>query len=208
MSGDAAVALAEAEAKLTAWLAAGEEKTRAAEAAAAGLAEHEARIGTDLLDDPGGLDAATDDLLRLRAEQEVAHRAAAAAAEQVDQARRQVLSARAEGLRRRAEVLREVAAARRARTDQLLAELREHERVAYGIDMLRSDQGSVWQPRSFTDLVVAEAAVLDKRAAGLAALAASGTAEQVAQAVDRAEPDLRPVEVDALTGAADASAAV
>lgn len=206
MTADATQALAAAEDALTRWEQVVAQKARDAEVAAAGLAEHEARMGADVLDDPDALTRATDELLRLRAEQEVAHRAAETARERVGDARRAKLSAQVASLTARAGTLREVAPARQARTDQLVAALREHERVAYDVTLTHSDTGTGWRPRTFTALILEQASALDKLAAELAKVAEAGTAEQVVAALGRPVREPSQVELDALAEASQPAA--
>lgn len=128
---DAAGMLAEAEQTLARWTDEAAAKTRAAEAAAAQQAEAEARSGVDALDDPGAVGDIADQLIRLRTEQDVAHRAARAAAERLEESRRDLLRTRAGVVRDRAARLREVAAERQKRTDELLDALERHEGPRY-----------------------------------------------------------------------------
>jgi hypothetical protein len=103
---DAAAALAEAEATLARWQADVEARRQAVDAAAAEVAETQARAGVEAVDEPDAVGRLADDLVRLRAAQEVAGRALSAAGDRLDMARRAVLDARAADLAARAGRLR------------------------------------------------------------------------------------------------------
>jgi hypothetical protein len=200
---DAAAALAEAEATLARWQADVEARRQAVDAAAAEVAETQARAGVEAVDEPDAVGRLADDLVRLRAAQEVAGRALSAAGDRLDMARRAVLDARAADLAARAGRLREVAAGRQAVTDRLLAELNGHERTTYGLAphlLGVGGSGPAASPPTLTFRLTRRADWLDSRAAELQTVARDGGAEQVAAMVAQPVTEMIPIEADALAG--------
>lgn len=187
----AAAALADAEQVLARWVA-------EVEAKGAELADLQGRAGVEALDDPTAAGRLAEAMHRLGTEQDVARRAVLAAGERVVAARRVVLRARAADLRSRASRLAEVAATRQAKTDRLLAELKEHE----GPDYVPWEPGSgaalVSGPQSYkvplTGVIVGQAKRLEHQAAELDRLAAEGSPEQVAHQVGAPVPEPSTVE--------------
>jgi hypothetical protein len=170
--------LADAERTLAEWTSAAEQKTRQADAAAAELAELQAQIGDTVLDaeDQEQVDQITAAVIRVRTDQEIAHKAAEAARARLDAARRDVLSARATAYRARAAALRGVVGGHRAETERLLAALREHEGVPYV-------PARGWRP--VTAAIELAAADLVKAAGEVERLAAGGSADQVMRIANR-----------------------
>lgn len=199
---EAAEALAAAEDALIRWIADSEDRTRAAETAAAELAEAEAVAGDEAFETPDDLDQLGEDLVRRRAQLEVSHRAVEAARGRVDAARRSVLVARAGDLRARVRRLREVAEVRQARTDALLAEVGSFERTTYAVPVHLGIVGAApagaipltQRMRLCADWLNGQADEFDR-------LAESSTPEQLAVVVNRPAPPVEPVEATAIAEA-------
>jgi hypothetical protein len=200
---EAQAALTNAEQTLTRWTAQAAERGKAADLTAAELAEQEARAGDELAgsDDPeADLVAIADRLQRLRTEQQLSMQAADSARTRLDDARRAMLPAMAEVLRSRAKELREAATARQARTDQMLAELAEWERVSYGPVPRRSalGDGHTWRSVPLTERITERATWLAGQADHFTHLAEHGTADQVLSTVNAGMPEVADVERAAL----------
>jgi hypothetical protein len=196
---EATAALADAEGLLERWTSGVSNKQREAEVLAAELAEAQARAGDDLLDDEDE-DAITRiaEALRIKqVEQGVAAQAAERASERLCGIRREVLQARGAVLLLRAEALRDAAAARQARTDQLLAELADFEGVDMG-PVRRSDSLGVvsagFTPMTLTQRTLKRAQWLTDHARGHREVAEQGTDDQVAQWVNQGVPPRDEVE--------------
>lgn len=194
---EATEALAAAEEALARWVADSDERTRAAEVAAAELAEAEAVAGDAAYETPDNLDQLGEDLVRRRAQLEVSHRAVEAARGRVDAARRSVLTARAVDARTRADQLRTVAAARQARTDQMLAELNAFEQTRFTANPY-ADSGT---PMPLTKRMLHRAEWLDGQADDLGRFAETAQPEQLAAAVARPTLPVDAIEAAALTDA-------
>ena len=206
---DAAAALDAAEATLTQWSGEAADKAHAAEVLAAELAEAQARAGDDLLDaedaeeDQAAVTQIAERLLRLQTEQRLAVQAAERAAERLAVVRREVLLARAGSLRPRAAQLREAAATRQARTDQLLAELADFERVPFGPVATHSAlgvAGAPMTPNTLTQQVLRRAQWLEDHAGWLEITAAQGAQDQVLAAVNQPVPERVEVESAVFAG--------
>jgi hypothetical protein len=198
---EAAEALQAAEATLSRWSDEAADKERQAEVLAAELAEAQARAADDLLDDddPDVLSRVAADLERRRTEQALAVQAAERAAERVVAARRDVLRARAATVRTRAEGLKSGAAARQARTDQMLAELAEFERVTFGVaDQNSSGVGTPFRPWTSTRQLRNRAQWLADHADHLDVTAESGTADLVMSLANQPIPPVLEVEAIAI----------
>lgn len=199
---EATAALADAERVLSRWQGEAAERAKSADLLAAELAEQEARAGDDLLaadeDDQGAVAAVAERLTRLRTEQALAVQAANTARSRLDDARRAMLAAMAEAVRSRAQQLREAAARRQARTDQMLAELAEWERVQYDPAPRppASGVGTPFRSVPLTELVSRRATWLAQHADHLAYLASEGAADQVLSAVNAGQPE--PLDIEAL----------
>ncbi|MEV4511381.1 hypothetical protein AB0K00_20690 [Dactylosporangium sp. NPDC049525] len=191
---EAAEALASAEAALDRWIADSDERNRAAEAAAAELAEAEAVAGDAAYETPDDLDQLGEDLIRRRAQVEISHRAVTAARARVDAARREVLTARAVDVRTRANRLRAVAAARQARTDQLIAEVDAFEQTRFTVASYGLLVGSPPPPpMPLTSRMLRRAEWLDGQADELVRSAEAADPERLAAAVARP-----PLQADSL----------
>lgn len=152
------------------------------EAARAELADLEGRAGGEVLDDESAAERLTASLSGLRSRVDVADRAAAAAAERLNEAFRGVLRVRAEYLRSEAEALRVEAEQRQAKTDRLLAELSEWEGGARYVpwEPARGDassHGTITYTIPRTQAMRHRAAALDKQAAELERQAAQDPAQ-------------------------------
>ncbi|MGI5179547.1 hypothetical protein ACQEVZ_24770 [Dactylosporangium sp. CA-152071] len=198
---EAAEALAAAESSLSRWTADSDERTRAAEVAAAELAEAEAVAGDAAYETPDNLDQLGDDLIRRRTQLEVSHRAVTAAHGRVDVARREVLTARALDARTRADRLRSVAAARQARTDQLIAEVNAFEQTSFTASPFTDSAA----PMPLTKRMLHRAEWLDGQADDLARAAETANREQLAAAVARPPLPLEAVEEQAFGSAFDST---
>lgn len=195
---EAAEALAAAEAALGQWIADSEERTRAAEVAAAELAEAEAVAGDAAYETPDNLDQLGEDLARRRVQLEVSHRAVEAARARVDAARREVLTARAVDVRTRADRLRAVAAARQVRTDQLLAEANAFELTRFTVAPYIGGVGAnPPAPVPLTQRMINRATWLDSQADELVRFAEAANPEQLAAAVARPASPVDTVEEQA-----------
>jgi len=175
--------LADAESALARWAA-------EVEAKGAELASMQERAGEEALDDPDGAGAIAAAMSRLGNEQDVARRAVAAATARVQAARRKVLGERVAALTDRVARLRKAAAIRQKRTDVLLAELLEHEAATY-VPYVPGPVSS-GESASFkipvTQLLLANATVLEQKAKALLVVAESGTADAVAVWVGNPTP--------------------
>jgi hypothetical protein len=205
---DAAQAVEAAEAALARWSGEAVDKANDADRLAAELAEAQARCGDDLIDDddPDAVSRIAGALLHLQTQQAVAVRAAEVAEGRLTAARREVLRARAGNIRARAVRLREAAAARQARTDQLVAELQDWERVTYAPAQMYSSLGVVGQavtPRTLTQNVLERAGWLEEHAGQMERVADRGDAGQVAARLAVADPE--QVEIEHAVAAASAA---
>jgi hypothetical protein len=200
--------LTAAEKQLERWQSESADLLHAAEVLAADLVEAQARAADDVLDDedPSALSRVAQALTAKQAEQELAVQAARRAADRLSGVHREVLKARGAAVRSRAVELQNAAAARQARTDQMLAELAEFEAVQFG-PVARADVFGVvaggFTPRTLTQQLAARAQWLLDHAAGQEHLAEHGSDVQVAGAVAAGLPPVDDVErVSALTAAA------
>lgn len=139
----------------------------------------EARAGDEVLADETAVARLSGDLTRLAAEESVAAKAAAAAARQLDTARRDVLRTQAAELRDRAGKLVQVADERQRKTDRLLAELKVWEGgtdyVPFERNQMTEYRGDVPADRTPTTVNLRFAAIdLERQAAELEQLAQSG----------------------------------
>lgn len=198
----AAAALADAETALQRWTTDAENRGRLAEQAAADLAEAQSVAGDAAYETPANLESLSADLVRRRAELEVSHSAAAAAQNRVDDARRALLLARADDVAARAARLREVAAARQAHTDKLLAVLNAHERTQFRAGDHTSMLPSVVP---LTQRLLDRASWLDGQARELRSTAGGGNPAQVAAVLGRPVPQI-DIEAEALAGDLDPAA--
>jgi hypothetical protein len=135
------------------------------------LADLEARMGDEVLDDETAAERLAEQAARLRAAIDVADRTAAAAGRNLIEARRAVLKARAAELRAEAARIREEATQRQAKTDQLLAELSEWEGGCRYVPWEPPPGQGIAEPMSYkipkTRAMLSRADVLDQRAADL-----------------------------------------
>jgi len=202
--GEAATALEAAETTLARWAGEVARLTHAAEVLAGELAEAQARAADDLLDaedaddDAAAVARVADDLLRRQTEQGVAVQAAERAAERLAGVRRDVLRARAASIRTRAVRLQEIVAMRAAKTDQLLAELAEWERVAFAPAARVDSMGvasSMSAPASLTQQVRQRAEWLGLHAGHLDQVAAEGPDHEVTRITGAGLPELAAAEL-------------
>lgn len=198
---DATAAVDAADASLCRWLDETAAKEKAAEVLAADLSDLEARAAEDLLkdeDDPDGLARVAAKLTQERTELELAGQAATAASARLLDARRDVLVARAAALRTRAAGVAEVAAARSARTDQMLAALTEFERVLYEVaDTNKSGMGAPIRPLTLTARIAGRAKWLNDQAEYLELIASTGEPEKVTALASQPMPEILDVETAA-----------
>lgn len=201
---EAATALDAAEATLARWSGEAARLAVSAETLAGDLAAAQARAADDLLDaDDADDDAAAvarvaGDLLRRQTEQGLAVQAAQRAAERLTEVRRDVLRTGAAATRTRAAGLRDMAAARRAHTEQLLAGLADFEQVRYEV-AARDNFGmsAAIRPKSRTEQIEGRARWLDGHADHLERIAATGGPDQVLSLAGTPLPEVLDVEIAA-----------
>lgn len=172
----------------------------------------EQRAGAEVLDgDEGTAARLSAQLAALRAGIDVAARAARTARERLDQARRAVLTARAAELRGEARRLRRDADKRQARTNELLAELAEHEGGAQFVpwepsraEVMSAGAAGVRYTVPRTQAMRTRAGQLDQQAAGLEAEAAAEqapTADRVAAVLAELDQPAEQAEAPAAESA-------
>lgn len=164
------------------------------------LDDLERRAGADVLADESAAERVTGQMVRLRAGIDIASRAAAAASEQLTEARRGVLLAAAGDRRDTAAGIRADVERRQAITARLLAELAEHENCHYLPASLPSDEVSrrvqmgetVTVARPRTAILADQAGDLEREAARLDSDAAA-PAETLSAALARLDAPAGPV---------------
>ena len=192
---EASEALTAAEASLQRWTDDAAERTRAAEVAAAELADAEACAGDAAYETPDDLDQLSKDLVQRRTQVEVSHRAVDAAKGRLEQAQRDLLAASAEQIAARSRRLLEAVAARQARTDQLLAELNAWERTRFSVPGVVAMVGALGSaPVPLTQLLRNRAGWLDAQAVDLRTRAESATGDQLAALVAR--PPIPEIDIE------------
>ncbi|MEU3168956.1 hypothetical protein [Streptosporangium sp. NPDC006930] len=142
------------------------------------LETFEQQAAVRLVDEPGEAETLTEEIVRLRTGLELARRTAVTAAEQLLDARRDVLRARAGEHRAEMVRLRADADQREARTRELLAELAEHEGCEFTPGC---PPGSTWPHRTRTMLTRLRATTAETQAADLERLADTGKPLQIEQ---------------------------